>query len=291
MADHALEYDSSLGLTDQILIGGGCLVLLFVVLHFFYSCYQLVQHLQDESADNIFERTKSEKKCKVRGREFVFEQQYREAGMGVGSALWDGAIILSEYISDPAAGCDVRDKRVLVIGAGLGLEAMSASICGAKEVCCTDGDPLLLPLTRKNVQNNLTKEEEASIEVVELLWGQEDHIKTVKDWRSGGPYDVILAADVVYESSINMGGMLQAYEGLFETFLQLSTDKTLILLAYKERFSTEPLFFNIMNQYFTQSKVDVPEGLLTPGQIRSGTRIFRYARNTSELVLNEHKDD
>jgi hypothetical protein len=284
-----VEFDSSLDASELAMIGGGILVLISLVLFFMYSCFQLVQSF--ESADNIWERSKSEKKCKVKGREYVFEQQYREAGMGVGSALWDGAVILSEYVSHPASGCDVRDKRVLIIGAGLGLEAMAAAVGGAKEVCCTDGDPLLLPLTRKNIKANLTDKEAACIEVVELLWGEDEHMKTVKEWGSGGAYDVILAADVVYESSINMGGMLQAYEGLFETFLGLSTDKTMILLAYKERFATEPLFFNIMNAYFTQKKVVVPEGLLTPAQVRSGTSIFRYLRNDSAIVLNENKED
>ena len=60
--------------------------------------------------------------------------------MGVGSALWDGSVILSEYLMRE---CDIRGKRVLVVGAGLGLEAMAAAIAGAAEVLCTDGDMLL----------------------------------------------------------------------------------------------------------------------------------------------------
>ena len=241
------------------------------------SCLQLVRSFR--SADNIWERSRSSKRATVRGREFVFHQQYREAGMGVGSALWDGSVILSEYLMRE---CDIRGKRVLVVGAGLGLEAMAAAIAGAAEVLCTDGDELLLPLTRENIASNLSEEEAKSIEVKALLWGQEDHMEMAKQWGTKGPFDVILAADVVYESSINMGTMMQAYEGLFETFLNLSTSKTLILLAYKERFATEPLFFNVMNEYFVSEKVDLPDGMLTPMQAESGTRVFRYTKKSGE---------
>ena len=55
------------------------------------------------SADNIWERTKKHKAVTLtladgQQREFRFHQQYREAGMGVGSCVWDGAIVLSQYI-------------------------------------------------------------------------------------------------------------------------------------------------------------------------------------------------
>ena len=93
---------------------------------------------------------------------------------------------------------------------------------------------------------------------------------------AGGPFDVILAADVVYESSINKGAMLQAYEGLLESMWQLSHDDTLLLLAYKERFATEPLFFSVMTEYFEQERLESAK--LKAHAARSGLQIFRYRK-------------
>ena len=45
-------------------------------------------------------------------------------------------------------------KNVLEIGAGTGLVSAVMSMLGAKEVIATDGDALLLPLLKKNIQKN-----------------------------------------------------------------------------------------------------------------------------------------
>ena len=113
MSGQSDEFDSSLEPSDLAIIGLGIVLLGAVGWHMMLSCLQLVRSFR--SADNIWERSRSSKRATVRGREFVFHQQYREAGMGVGSALWDGSVILSEYLMRE---CDIRGKRVLVVGAG-----------------------------------------------------------------------------------------------------------------------------------------------------------------------------
>lgn len=80
-----------------------------VVLYWIWSFIPYIRALG--SADNIFERTKKHKNVKLilpdgQEREFAFHQQYREAGMGVGSCLWDGAIILSQYILSNVDRCE-----------------------------------------------------------------------------------------------------------------------------------------------------------------------------------------
>ena len=115
--------------------------------------------------------------------------------------------------------------------------------------------------------------------VHELLWGEEAHHKAVAALAkpgSGGKFDVIVAADVVYESSINKGAMLQAYEGLFECMWQLSSEDTLILLAYKPRFPTEPLFFSVMDEYF--DKQTLRGARLDAVAASSGIRVLRFKK-------------
>lgn len=64
---------------------------------------------------------------------------------------------------------------MLIVGAGLGLEAIAASLAGASEVLCTDGDALLEDLTNENIMANLSKAEASNITVMTLLWGEEVH--------------------------------------------------------------------------------------------------------------------
>jgi len=301
------QQQQPLSLADVVLV---CLSLVsFVSIAWFAlsSCWKLGSHFR--SADNIFERTRGEKRVDLGpGHAYSFVQQYREDGMGVGSALWDGSIVLAEHLIDSApaackaaggggAALDLAGKRVLELGTGVGLVSIVAARLGASEVVATDGDAALLPLTRRNVARNLggsgsgengeacgaggmpaqeLAERRAAAKVLrveELLWGDEAQQAAV---GAGGLFDVILAADVVYESSINKGAMLQAYEGLFESMWQLSHDDTLVLLAYKQRFATEPLFFSVMTEYFEQEQLQTDK--LAAHAEHSGLQIFRYRK-------------
>ena len=74
---------------EAVALGAALVVLVGAAFFAIWSCCQTALHFR--SADNIFERTRKRKVVEfdVRGRRhrFEFEQQYREAGMGVGSAV------------------------------------------------------------------------------------------------------------------------------------------------------------------------------------------------------------
>ena len=285
-SERGLESLQDVSLADVMLVLLSGIAFVSITWFALRSCWNFATHFR--SADNIFERTKGEKRVSLGvGHEYVFKQQYREDGMGVGSALWDGSIVLSEFLIDNAPGgtgtLDLAGKRVLELGTGVGLVSIVAARLGAAEVVATDGDAALLPLTRRNIELNLgggkseggRKAEAcaANLRVEELLWGDEAQQAAV---GADGPFDVILAADVVYESSINKGAMLQAYEGLFESMWKLSHNDTVLLLAYKERFATEPLFFSVMTEYFEQERLESAK--LEAHAAHSGLQIFRYCK-------------
>ena len=122
-------------------LGAALAILVGAAVFAIWSCCQTALHFR--SADNIFERTRKHKvvEFNVRGdlHRFEFEQQYREAGMGVGSAVWDGSIVLAEYLLDcdtvVATGSEpsehseqsVRGRSVLELGCGLGLVSIAAA--------------------------------------------------------------------------------------------------------------------------------------------------------------------
>ena len=100
------------------------------------------------------------------------------------SELWPAGVALAREV---AARPDLRGKRVLELGAGLGLPSIAAALGGAA-VLATDWADDAMPLLHENAERNGAQ--------VETL---------VADWRDPaafaerGPWDLVIAADVLYE--------------------------------------------------------------------------------------------
>src|SRR4051794_12535349 len=102
------------------------------------------------------------------------------------SVLWrSGLALANELRPDELAGL-----RVVELGCGLGVPSLAAARAGA-EVLATDAEPEALELMARNAELNGVEVETAAF-----------------DWSSGaaadalvrrGPFDVVLAADVLYE--------------------------------------------------------------------------------------------
>lgn len=95
---------------------------------------------------------------------------------------WPSAFALADYL---LRGDHVRGRTVVEIGCGMGLVGLAAGLAGA-EVVLTDYDPHALLLAELNLlQNGVTGATTALL-----------------DWRCpelGGTFDVLLAADILYE--------------------------------------------------------------------------------------------
>lgn len=115
-----------------------------------------------------------------------------------GRTLWRAAPQLCDFLqADPER---VRGKRVLEIGAGLGLCSIVAHLLGAKSVVSTDGDVHVLEGLRHNVARNVPSN---NILVQQLRWGRQ-HLDTFVQVVEK-KFDVILAADVIYvEESLGL---------------------------------------------------------------------------------------
>ena len=97
--------------------------------------------------------------------------------------LWPSAVLLARTI----AGRALRGAKVLELGCGLGLPSLAAAIAGGR-VMATDWAPEALDAVRRNAERN-----DLAVETL------------VSDWRdpaellARGPFDLVIAADVVYE--------------------------------------------------------------------------------------------
>lgn len=126
------------------------------------------------------------------------------------------------------APTSLSGRKVLELGAGLGLCGIVAHHLGARQVVLTDGDIHALKQLRENVQeNNLgTTPTNKNTECRQLLWGKSAHLESFQS--TYGRFDIILGADVIYTKT--------SIDPLFETVVELlarNGDET------KERISTD----------------------------------------------------
>ncbi|CAH0477203.1 unnamed protein product [Peronospora belbahrii] len=187
------------------------------------------------------------------GKRIQIDQAWQSDGrggttLGFGASVYDSAIALSLYL---AAHRDlVKEKRVIELGCGPGLVGIVAAHLEPSSVVMTDGDPVSITLTQRNMKVNRLSEDICTAET--YLWGDLDH-RLVPKVGARGPYDVILGADIVacpYVSS---------FEALMTSLRALAGPMTLVLLAYKKRQNLEEKFFDTFNKVFDVEPVDKSE--------------------------------
>lgn len=135
-----------------------------------------------------------------------------------------------------------RGKKVVEIGAGLGLPSIISSRLGMRTVT-TDGDDDVILLLKQNVEHNTVEEKSGEqkkesklvdAQVKKLLWGLPDPMAEIEIHSFP---DVIMAADVVYgkpnskKPLIFSGNDTGVWKALVDTIVKLATPKTLVLIS------------------------------------------------------------
>jgi len=156
----------------------------------------------------------------------VFSDPCRRWGGTLGSCLWSAGVALARALGNIVPS--VEGKRVLEIGAGLGIVGSAASLNGAKHVIVTDLLSML-PLLKKNVAWNLGSDnEDSKWSVCELNWGDTRNCKTVLSMTPQNRFDVVLAADVTYDTDM--------YFPLYRTICEVTDQDTDLFMALMVRF-------------------------------------------------------
>ncbi len=146
--------------------------------------------------------------------------------------LWPSAIALAQYISNE----NLLGRRVVELGCGVGLPSV-ISLAREAKVTATDHYEVALDFARYNARTNLGLELETRL----LDW--HDPVA-----QALGPFDFVLAADVLYE-----GRNVTALSALIPTLLAPSGE---ILLADPRRKDTPSFLRKMWEQGFRSSTTE-----------------------------------
>lgn len=223
--------------------------------------------------------SKNDSSTNVRQTPLVIEQ---DRSLGKGGFIWDAGVILADSVLrmeqketewlDMGSSDSTQKKttKIVELGAGTGVTSlMIAKACPQATVHLTDL-PVLVPLLSKNCQQCPGQ---ATCGVLE--WGK----PVLTGENDAAPYDIILAADVVagiYDSS-----------GLAKTIYDLSHEKTVVYLAYRERLTgIIERFESYMHELFTKvEKMDSDSSNHSPNVFImkvSGKRVYTTTNSMDE---------
>jgi len=128
-----------------------------------------------------------------------------------GLRTWEAALHFSTYL--PQNPSLISGKSVLELGAGTGLlSILCAKYLRASHVLCTDGSESVVEALPTNLYLN-GLEGSSVIRTGELIWGHALVGTEDAQWNSGRKIDVVLGADLTYDSA--------GFPALISTFNEL----------------------------------------------------------------------
>ncbi|GAB4859624.1 hypothetical protein Ancab_011098 [Ancistrocladus abbreviatus] len=187
-------------------------------------------------------------------RDSLLSLQQDNGSMHVGTTVWPCSLVLVKFaerwtpFSSPPSEqnsyshlLDFRNKRAIELGAGCGAAGMGLYLLGLNDIVLTDIAPVM-PALKRNLKRNkpvLNK----SLKTAQLYWAKEDQIKA-----QGPPFDIVIAADVVY--------IEETVKPLVETMEALIGESGVVLLGYQLRSpEADKLFWEMCERIFKIQRV------------------------------------
>uniref|UniRef100_A0A7R9Z8M0 Calmodulin-lysine N-methyltransferase n=1 Tax=Chlamydomonas euryale TaxID=1486919 RepID=A0A7R9Z8M0_9CHLO len=140
----------------------------------------------------------------------------------LGTTVWDASIVLAKYLEKNMRKGEfsrprLKGKRVLELGAGMGLGGMAFALLDANVVLTDTVD--VVPLLKRNCEANLGC---GTVQVRELDWYQPDQVLPLNP-----PFDYVIAADCIYHEHI--------VEQFHRTVMDVTNDKSIVLVVNELR--------------------------------------------------------
>ena len=206
-------------------------------------------------------------------------QLYQDTLPGFAGVIWDSAFVLARHIANSWGGAAaLKGKKVVEIGCGVALPALTSAACGAKALLTDQLPALAIPTANAAANASRLAAAGGSAHVAELCWGQ-GHEPALLERH--GPFDYVLCSDCVYAN--------EAFESLAATLQALCTPKkSVVLLSFKERKMNGrgsgcdiALFFEIIERFFSCVECKTSQAL------RSEIEQTRVSAMVSEVRLYE----
>ena len=155
--------------------------------------------------------------------------------------IWESAIVLADFIASIKP-----QRRVLEIGAGLGVVGLTAAAFGHQEVVITEQEPDSLDFIRLNAALNGL----SNVKVEELDW---------ENPKEMGQFDVIVGAEVAYTS--------RHFEPLFRLFKKYLAPGGAVYLAHdREQMRTLAPFLYLAEKEFEEA--------VSQRKLRTGDEVY-----------------
>jgi predicted nicotinamide N-methyase len=179
-----------------------------------------------------------------------------------GGALWDSAVVLAECL---VAQGSLRGQKVLELGSGVGYTALCARALGA-HVFATDGDAVVLDVLRRNCSAD------SEIIVLPLRWGVDDASRVQS---AHGPFDLVLAADVVYDRTV--------HAALLETFASLSPRRFMLAVRKRDSDSEKEFLQALQVQMHLQSVMRADQMRSSVALSRKGLKVYLFEKRVQDV--------
>ncbi|XP_078676468.1 protein-lysine methyltransferase METTL21E-like [Branchiostoma floridae x Branchiostoma belcheri] len=164
------------------------------------------------------------------GRDVVlWERNIGDDGDDIGKRVWPSAVDLCHFLQK--GEFPMQDKKVLELGAGIGLVGIVASLLGA-DVTLTDL-PNIVGNMEENVRANTKEGCKYPPKVRPLVWGRNLH--KIKGPKEGVHYDYVIGTDVIYIEEV--------FHDLSVTLRHFCDPRTTVLLGCHFRVKSRDLKF------------------------------------------------
>ena len=123
-------------------------------------------------------------------------QLYQDTLPGFAGVIWDSAFVLARHIANSWGGAAaLKGKKVVEIGCGVALPALTSAACGAKALLTDQLPALAIPTANAAANASRLAAAGGSAHVAELCWGH-GHEPALLDKH--GPFDYVLCSDCAY---------------------------------------------------------------------------------------------
>lgn len=176
-------------------------------------------------------------------------------GASLGSCVWPGALALCSEIMLHSAEGWASNATVLELGAGVGLVGLcAAKFCACSAVVCTDTGADTMALLDANVKGATSS---VPITSQDLDWTMDFSLNTVEK------FEVILAADVIYDASL--------HAPLLSTLDAVTREESVVQISFQIRSSSDSLFFLAASRTWIISVISEFE--YRPGEMNAISRV------------------